>query len=138
MSSLSEQETQSAFMSLFLNARRVVEGSSGEFQSPDDKPVKNKQEKNCHILMSHHLQVVIHPSLGISIRSSSSEYEKGNTIISSSEHSISNDTMKRICWQDPVATTSMMKQCDEKKEASDEKPQNSDCTYDKKEEVPEE
>ena len=60
MTSLSEQETQSAFISLFLNARRVAEGSSGEFKSSDDEPVKKKQVKNYHVLMSHQLQVPIH------------------------------------------------------------------------------
>ena len=83
--------------------------------------------------MSHQLQVCSNSSIIRNFKlSSSSEYEKENTIIISSEHSLSNDTMKRICWQDPVVTTSMMKQCDEKKEVCDEKPENSDCTYDKK------
>ena len=129
MISLSEQETQSAFMRLFLNAKRVVEGSSGEFQSPDDKPVNNKQVKRLpHFDESASSS---NSSLIRNFKLSSSECEKEKTIISS-EHSMSNDTMKRICWQDPAVTTSMMKQCDEKKEVCDEKPESSDCTYDKK------
>ena len=87
--------------------------------------------------MSHQLQVsLINSSLIRNFKlSCSSEYEKENTIIISSEHSLSNDTMKSICWQNPVVTTSMMiqSQCDEKKEVCDKKPENSDSTYDKKE-----